>query len=50
MGSEQPGSPGDELALPIREESQFSQSKEVIQEEETYSIKGSEALESRMYG
>lgn len=43
-------SPGDERDPSIREESQFSHSKDVVQEDGIYSIKGSEALESRMYG
>lgn len=42
-------SPGDELDPSIREESQLSHSKDVVQEDGIYSIEGSEALESRMY-
>lgn len=43
-------SPGDELDPSIRKESQFSHSKDVVQEDGIYSIKGSEALGSRMHG
>lgn len=43
-------SPGDELDPSIREESQFSHSKDLVQEDGIYSNEGSEALESRMYG